>query len=875
MMDATSMAVRQRLAMAAVCLFAWGCSSAGGCLEPLPARFPSAEKKDNAVLFRLASGGINFLNNDASRDRLIETFFPGGIINVPVNCFTTNVALVGTVLIANQGGAQSACGTNKANWDACGRMDKACDAKDAPVNVTVQINDMELVPQAPDTLVGRVELSINTPPIYVDTDGNDCLGFGVVECDVEFDTDRASGAGDLDYVRLGASIEFTIDTKWDKLVKFAVTQIDGVDICGENGSSQPDCIDTDDMAINSHACSAICTGADFLKGTILGLVSGPIRDNIEKTVGKQSCEPCGSGKPACPNFAGATSCVDDICVESANTDRCVPRFLGIEGRVSPATLLGGYGVPASSQLDLSVAAGSSVSVDTGLNVGTRMGIKATTPATCVPLLPAPTPRLVGAPNLDAEASQKAKDAGYHAALGISQHFLESAAYEAHQSGVLCLGVTTSTFAIVNTGLFKTLLPSLGKLATRDGKDAPMMVVLRPNAAPQIRVGEGTYDAVTKKPIDPLVTLTLPQLQIDFYAMLDDRYARLFSLSADVRLPLSLIIEGCSSLTPALGDLKQLISNVKTADSEMLAEDPAVLADLIPAVIGLAEPALAGIIKPVALPSLNGFKLQLSDVRGIGQTGSEFSHLGLYASIKFEEQTCATGAPITQASLLRTDIPAREAMRLTGRGLKTASAVLDVRALGTDGTPEFATRINGGLWSDFSPASPAGTLTIAHPTFAFEGHHVIEVRSRTQEQPAGISAPVSVGVRLDWTAPSVKLSADPQTNRLLVTASDNLTAEGELEYAYRLGAEAFSGFGPAREVDLSAIESAGGFSVQVRDAAGNVGEAHWRMPTVADRPDAEGSSTGVASAVGCSSAGGGLSLLALFGTLSLALRRRRS
>lgn len=882
MTEGVTTAARRRLAFAAVLLFAWGCSGGSSCMAPLAERFPPAQKTDNAVLVRVAPQGVAFLNQASSRQRLVEAFFPGGTITIPVNCFRRNgVQVVGDLYIANQGkNCPSEPGSGNANWNLCGRNNSTCSiADDAPAMVRVRVEDFFLDPRSPDLLDGRVELTVDTDEIYLNTVNESpwyCLGSGRLGCGVEFDTNIANSVHDS--IRLRTTIKFTIDTKWDKLVSFEVTDLTGVDICGKNGSTEPECLDPSDLRIKGYDCSAYCSGAnfDFVKEFILGLVSGTIRDQVEAAIEKQSCEPCGTGKPACPNFPGASStCQQGVCVDSA-TSRCVPRFLGVEGRVSPGALLSGYGIPEKAQLDLSVAAGSSVKMDDGLTFGTRAGIAAPEVAGCVPVLPAPSPRMVGAPDLDAEASARATTAGYHAAIGISQHFLETAAYQAHQAGVLCLSVTTANFAIVNTGLFKTLLPSLGKLATRDGKDAPMMVVLRPQGAPTIRVGEGTFDSVTKKPIDPLITLALPNLQIDFYAMLDDRYARLFSLTADVKLPLSLIIEGCSSLTPALGDLKQLISNVRTDNSEMLAEDPAVLADLIPAVIGLAEPALAGFLSPIDLPTFNTFKLQLSDVKGVGQSETEFSHLGLYASIKFEEQTCATAAPMTRATLDSTEIPPGDAMRLTGRGLNPATAILRVSAEGIEGAQgpaEFAWRVNGGLWSDFVPARPDGTLAVRHPLFALEGHHAIEIRSRLAEQPTGISAPVSVGLTLDWTAPVVKLEAHREENRLAVHATDSLTPASELQFAYQLGAEGFSAFGPAREVDLSAIEAAGGLVVRVKDASGNVGEASWKMPTVAERE--EGSGHGVAEApgtAGCTAGPGSFSLLALLAAAGV-LRRR--
>src|SRR5207247_2407402 len=95
-------------------------------------------------------------------------------------------------------------------------------------------------------------------------------------------------------------------------------------------------------------------------------------------------------------------------------------------------------------------------------------------------------------------------------------------HQAQQGGVLCLQLSSATTGLLNTGLFKTFLPSLGKLATRDGKDAPMMIVLKPGTPPEVKIGPGG--------MKPLLTVALKDLTIDFYASIDDRFARLFSLT---------------------------------------------------------------------------------------------------------------------------------------------------------------------------------------------------------------------------------------------------------------------------------------------------------------------------------------------------------
>jgi len=866
-------------------LFVVSCSSGGGatgcgCMEPLPTGRYVGPKVDDAVNLRLSPAGINYLNTNWQQ--LVEMFAPGGALQIPVGCMKQNVAVLGDVTIADQGNASGQ-----------GKLDGNCTpGVDLPANVTVNITGFQLVPKANpdgglgDVVEGSLTISVDTGKIFARTTNPNsfgCIFLSPVECSVRFNTAKAAVAPAKATNKITAQVKFAIDTKWDKWLSFEVLKpLKGVGICG----TQPDCLDPNDIDISGeNFCgNLLCGLADWkpLKNLLFDLIAPLLQTQVDKAVAAQSCEQCGTGKPACPQYpngnpVAASTCeaATSTCKDSA-TGKCVPRFLGVEGRVNLGTgPLANFGVPASAMLDLSVGAGSSVSIDQkqGINIGTRAGLNAVTVAPCVPMQAAPPMVAIPAPDLDG-AADLTKGA-YHAGVAISSQFMNLSFHQAHQSGALCLQMSSATVGLLNSGLFKTFLPSLGKLATRDGKDAPMMIALRPGRAPVVDIGKGTFDPVTKKPIEPLLLVKLPDVTVDFYAMIDERFARLFSLTADISLPVSLIFTGCDSVTPAIGDLKMLIANIRTANSEMLAEDPKVLADLIPAVIGLAEPAVASALKPFALPALGQFKLKINEVKGIGNVSGTklYNHLALYAELKMPG-ACAVSSPKTVASLKRSEIPAAKAMLATGQGLPLPRAILDVHALGKTGTPEFAFRVDEGSWSTFFPA-PNGELVVEHPVFLLQGQHRIEVRSRVEEDPHGVSAPVQVGFMVDFDPPEVKLSADRASDLISLSAHDVITPADKLEYAFALGEGAFTDFGVLRDIGLTAVEAQGGVTVRVRDQQGNVGEAKWRAPVTALRPEEASSAVpGGTQAEGCSAGLGGLSMGAL-ALLALARRRRRN
>jgi hypothetical protein len=490
----------------------------------------------------------------------------------------------------------------------------------------------------------------------------------------------------------------------------------------------------------------------------------------------------------------------------------------------------------------------------------------------VPEVGAPAVQAVAPPDFEGAATPGAP---FHVGLSLSAGFLDTALWSAHQAGALCLRLSTANVGLLDTGLFRTLLPSLGALATRDGKDAPMMVVLRPARPPTAAIGAGTLDPVTHRPRAPLLTLTLDDLGLDFYALLDDRFVRLFTLTADVALPLGLAFEGCDRVVPVLGDTSMLVRDVRASNSELLAEDPQVLAELLPAVLALAEPALAGALPGFTLPPVGGFALAVSEAKGVtpiaGTAG--FSHLGLFARLLPAGASCAVTAPKLEARLLEGRMPRHEDMRLDGHHrLPVPEAVLAVSASGKAGTPEFAVRVDDGLWSPFRPAAADGTITVAHPRFVLQGLHAIEVRARVAEDPQGLGAPVRVGFVSDYDPPTLALTPEPPRDRLAVVAHDAVTPRAALSFAYRVGQGAFGAFGAEREISLSAVAAQGGVGVRVRDELGNVAEAAWRAPEPSPpppgaRPDP---SPAAAAGAGC----GALPSLPLAGLAALLLFARR-
>lgn len=871
---------RSSFLILALTLVAVSCSgTGGGCLTPFPAgaRY-QGPKSDNAINIRFSPDGINYFNQ--KWQTLIAGFAPGGKLELPVGCMKQDIPVIGEVIIADQGiaGCRS---------ESCGQMDGKCetqppqaghqDKRDAPAKIEVTLTGFSMTPRAPDTLEVVLQMAIDTKDIFVDTSDRShgsCLWLDPVKCSITFNSASASPRDN----RLRATVKFSIDSKFDKLLAFSFSGVSGTEICGASGAAgKPQCLDADDLTFDGrNGCGNVYCGVadwDPLKRMMLQLISSALQDEVKKAIANQPCWSCTSNAD-CPRTTDGTNTAstcdrdNNVCMLGS---KCVPRFTGMEGKLQMGALLGSFGAPANAEIELSVAAGATVVVDRGMSFGTRAGLQPSALDSCVPPQAAPLQAMVSFPDFDGEATP---NSGYHMGFSISSSFLNQALWSAHQAGALCLNLTSERVGLIDTGLFKGFLPSLGRLTTRDRKDAPMMVVLRPARAPTMEVGEGSFDPMTHKPLKPLLTLTMPDVSVDFYALIDDRYARLFTLTFDMSMPLWLVFEGCDKVSPALGDVKTLITNIRAGNSEILAEDPQAFADLVPLVLSQAEPALAGGLGSFRLPPLGSFKMKVNEVKGLGRIPNtdSFNHLGLYATFLGAQDMCAVSAPRLQAALKASRMPRREEMRLTGRqALPWPEAVLEVHTTGSTGSPEFSFKVDEGLWSTFRQAADH-QLTVTHPAFLLQGRHIIHVRARMAEAPHGISSSAEVGFWVDWEPPEVSLVAEPSTDRLLAHARDVISAD-RLLYAYQVGEGEVSPFGPAREISLSAVDQQGGVSVLVRDEFGNVGQATYRPPQIDIRRELSAGLPIEPSPVGCSAVGG-LELLALAG-LWLIRRKRRS
>ncbi|MBL8915989.1 MAG: hypothetical protein JNM17_35145 [Archangium sp.] len=693
------------------CCFLWACSAPTGCacggFTPLPQGAYTGTKLNTAGSARLSAQGFSALNAESAT--ILEFFAPGGQMVVPVPCSIEQVSIanIPVVQLAVADTGQISCAA-----ESCGRMDGACDADDYGHAITINFTSLSFAPKSPDILEAKVTATVQTGRLPISSRGSSasalCLFNGRAKFTVDLDTARAQPPS----TDLLLDIKFAIDQRWDQLLSLEVANIGNAAAC--SGSTQPpNCIDPNDMEILNEGCSALnITQLSAVKTLLINQLTTQLRDQLTDALADANCASCGP-MGQCPTFGTATStCEVDagVCKDDMG-GKCVPSLLGVEGRLEVGQVLGTLGAPPTAAVEVSLGAGGNAEAnDAGLTVGLRGGAKEVAVASCVAPLMRPAPMQLPLPDFDLDAP-----APYDVGISLSGQMLSETLFRAQQSGALCLELGNETVAALESDLLGTLLPSL-KLVT-EGKNVPLRVVIRPVNPPTATIGEGTIDA-DGRPLDPLIKMIWRGVELDVYALLEDRQARLFTVQADMTLPLGVDLDGCSGVTPIVGNLMGTITNVQVKNNEILAEPVTVLQNLVPSLLTLAEPQLAGGLQQFTIPDFNGFQLKMVGARGIGRvTGTQtYNHVALYAEL-LTNQMCI---PMMK----------RASTSVVNGGKKkegTASAELTTLV-----GRKYSWRVDGGFWSTWQEPNTYGQLAIEHPRLLLGGAHVVEVRTQSGE-----------------------------------------------------------------------------------------------------------------------------------------------
>ena len=806
---------------------ACGGGSCGGCescgVAPIPGGYPIAERIDNSAQIRLTSSGIAFLESNI--EAILMTLLPDGL-----------EFEVSSDSVCRGGGCY----------------------------IQGEVESFDLTPEPPNRLRGHIRLILTTR----DASGGraplrdacfDVPLFGETCCDVDVDTNRGSRS----YVGALALIDFVAEMQ---PARNGYTKIVVRPGNGDSYFVDGEGIEDDDFDLDGGVLCSI-GNLGFVKGFILDQINSQFGDQIQSTIDDQLCTTrgefgCPTGTFARPDPADPAS----TCrYADADDAECVPTLLGTDGQGDlGAAFLGGFspGTHAPGQF-LLASGGDGEAVNDGMSLFFYGGFRGTdrtfmdSPAhnPCVPLVdPPPLPTINRADTFRGNSIPGGAET--HVALGLSEQYLNYTGYGLFDSGMLCIGAGTRLSQQLSTGLFSLLIDSIKNISFPLDA-APIAIAVRPQQPPVFEIGAGTET-------DPLLGVTLPALDLDFYVWSSERYVRILTYSADLQLPVNLsVVDG--EIVPEIASVNAMNSSV--SNSELLTEEPEALAGLIQEAISSFAGMLTGGLSPISLPDLMGFQLLVPEggVRGI-EDGDEF--LGIFANLALAPPSMYTASADTTARLESLHVDPRAlALETLGEG-STPWVRLELDADGPSGVDyEYSWRVDGMNWSEWSRER---FPIVSSRAFVFQARHEVEVRARIAGEPGSHDqTPAIVEVLIDALAPDV--TAERTNEGVRVTAWDVITPREALEVRWRKNGGAFSewtALGAEARVPVAYDDSQ--IDVEVRDEAGNVGAA--RAPLIRGVPNPAGGGSCECSAPG-SESGAPLAALGLLVALGLVFRRR--
>ncbi len=392
----------------------------------------------------------------------------------------------------------------------------------------------------------------------------------------------------------------------------------------------------------------MCSMAGLFKSEITEMVNDMLADEltpeIMEALDEATCMGCDFFELGCIEGTNSSQVYLEVyCDESTNrcvkpSGRCIREPLGIVGRIDLGDLLDGLLPP--TPVEVHIAAGQRAGSfadpiiphdDGPLQIRFITGLSVEHESPCVP--PPSSPPLMGrSPRVDFSQATEAGD--WDLAVGISERFLNKALHEFYRSGGLCLDIDSEFDEMISTGLFATFLPSLGVLT--EGENTPLIISLRPRDRPMVNFGKGTYreegDEIVME--EPLINIQFSDLDLDFYAFFEGRFFRAFTLHLDLTVPVGLRVTPDGELLPVLGDLDEMVNRVRVKNDDVVAEDPEVLQDIVPSIIGLIEPMLEDALGPIELPEIEGFELIIDSIEGLVPHGDpgRYQHIGMFGRL---------------------------------------------------------------------------------------------------------------------------------------------------------------------------------------------------------------------------------------------------
>lgn len=454
---------------------------------------------------------------------------------------------------------------------------------------------------------------------------------------------------------------------------------------------------------------------------------------------------------------------------------------------------------------------------------------------------------------------------YHLGASLAEDAVNQMLFGTYNSGALCLELSTDGVHQLTGGAFPMsagLVDVLtgGKLRQYAPPDAPVIIALNPSQPPVVSYGAGTDT-------EGHLIIVWPKTEVSFYVLMNERFARVFAVEADIDLQLTVFNEpGTGTLHIGIIDGPNVGGFVETYN-ELL---PGVaFTEVLEGLIGTLFDAALGDglafdfdIGPVLSDALGApIFVRMLGIETIPAGDPEFLNLYLQLSDTDPNPVFAHTAPVR--------IVGREPLALPSPEERSRALSDELRLQGVESHLEYFARVDFGAWR--GPFRPDGDeVVIRDPKLRLVGHHRVVLRAR---DPRDINSLDPVGtetaVWVDPEAPRVALAV--KGGQLVATGSDAAVAEDDLQWQWQLDDGEWSAPSSLTTRPIAELK-AGRVAVRALDLAGNISRpAAVDLTTERRRLDAEAARD---PAFGCAQAGDAAWLGALALAVLGAVRRRQ-
>ncbi|WP_437840744.1 hypothetical protein [Sorangium sp. So ce1153] len=791
-------------------------------MTPLPAGFKPADRIENAGSARLTQSGLEFLEQNLGvLGRALLGGGDSGVITFSVPRSPGSV--LGGII----------------DYTLC---PDGADPGATPPTCTAEIDvgraALQIQPRTPHNLViqGPLPVRMQSLPIFLDG--------GVLGESTQYVTLNGNDACPPDEqtftnidVEVELSVEIDVNPQHSRqgYSRVKVTRLS---------------IDEDQLESSLHLdCGGTWVGdaLDFVKPIITSFM-GSMSNALKSQLDQQLCLKADPAlDPACPD---GTNDINGVCRYGTQaTDECASILLGVEGHLDLGRLLAGISPGTQGGFDLLLAGGGTSERDdnsdlawgdlnpvgNGLTLGLYGGAEPLPISKCVPLSDMALPAGIPIPDelvANTVSGWPADLPGPHLGLAISERFANYALNGLYNSGLLCLGISTETVPLLNSGTLGLLAASAKDLALQR-ESQQVALVIRPQVPPRVTFGNGTNFSD-----DPLIRIKLERASFDFYIWSLDRFIRFMTATFDLDVPMNLAVtpEGLTPVIETIG-----VENGKVTNNGLLREDPESIAEALGGLLSSQVGQLIG----GGLPAidlngpLSGLGLSLvlpESVDGAGSPGlrkltkGQDSYLGIFAAFGLPAQQRAMQSE-TQAELSRKEVRA-EGLRLptmTRDNGPTARLLMSSPLDDGTRTVEYSYRVDSGVWRPFTRDR---IVDLRDDWLRLPGRHVISVRSRIAGDPLSLDpTPATVEMVVDVEPPVISVGAAVD-GHVPLEVRDMVSDAERAKVRVRLDEGAWSPWATAAEMRTVDVGDAADIEVEAVDEEGNLGTA--RQPILRGR-----------------------------------------